>query len=70
MTVKTILLHVAAETCDPTRRAAAYALGLARAFEAYLEALVLELDVVMPRRRRHTRISTAFCQPRIPARER
>ena len=63
MTVRTILLDVAAETCGPTRR-------LARSFEAYLEALVLKLDVVMPRRRRHTRISTAFCQPRIPARER
>lgn len=49
MTIKTVLLHAAAETCDPGRSAAAYALGLARAFEAHLEALVLELDMVTPR---------------------
>jgi nucleotide-binding universal stress UspA family protein len=49
MTIKTVLLHAAAETCDPGRSAAAYALGLAGAFEAHLEALVLELDVVSPK---------------------
>lgn len=49
MTIRTVLLHAAAETLDPGRSAALYALGLARAFEAHLEALVLELDVVTPR---------------------
>lgn len=49
MTIKTILLHAAAETCDPARSAAAYAIGLAGAFDAHLEALILELDVVSPK---------------------
>lgn len=48
MTIRTILLHAAAETCDPARSAAAYAIGLAGAFDANLEALILELDVVSP----------------------
>lgn len=49
MTIQTVLLHAASETLDPDRGAARYALGLARSFEAHLEALVLELDVVTPR---------------------
>lgn len=48
MTIKTVLLHAASETLDPGRSAGAYALGLAGAFEAHLEALVLELDVITP----------------------
>ena len=49
MTIKTVLLHAASETLDPDRSAGAYALGLAGAFEAHLEALVLELDVITPK---------------------
>ena len=49
MTIKTVLLHAAAETADPGRCSAHYALGLAQAFDAHLEALVLELDVVSPK---------------------
>lgn len=49
MTIKTVLLHAASETLDPARSAGAYALGLAGAFEAHLEALVLELDVITPK---------------------
>lgn len=49
MTIKTVLLHAASETLDPARSAAAYALGLAGAFDAHLEALVLELDVITPK---------------------
>ncbi len=49
MTIRTLLLHAASETLDPSRSAAAYALGLASAFEAHLEALVFELDVTTPR---------------------
>lgn len=43
--IRTVFLHAAAETLDPGRGAALYALGLARAFDAHLEALVLQLDV-------------------------
>lgn len=49
MTIDTVLLHAASETLDPTRSAAGYALGLARAWEAHLKALVFELDVVTPK---------------------
>ena len=49
MTIRTVLLHAASETLDPGGGAAHYALGLARAFEAHLEALVFELDVTTPR---------------------
>lgn len=49
MTIQTVLLHAASETLDPDRSAGAYALGLAAAFEAHLEALVLELDVITPK---------------------
>jgi nucleotide-binding universal stress UspA family protein len=49
MTIRTVHLHAAFETLDPTRGPAAYALGLAGAFEAHLEALVLELDVITPK---------------------
>ena len=49
MTIRTVLLHAAAETLETGRGPAAYALGLARAFDAHLEALVLELDVVTPK---------------------
>lgn len=48
MTVDTIFLHAGSETCVPSRGAAYYALGLARSFDAHLEALVLDLDVVTP----------------------
>lgn len=47
--IRSVFLHAAAETVDPGRGAALYALGLARFFAAHLEALVLELDVVRPR---------------------
>lgn len=49
MTIKTILLHAASETLDPSRGAAAYALGLARAHQAHVEALVFELDMITPK---------------------
>jgi len=49
MTFRTALLHAAAETIDPGCGAPHYALGLARAFEAHLTALVLELDVATPK---------------------
>lgn len=49
MTIKTLLLHAASETCDPDRSATAYALGLARSFKAHLEGLVLQLDVTTPK---------------------
>lgn len=49
MTIKTVFLHAASETLDPGRSAAHYALGLAHHFEAHLDALVLELDVVTPK---------------------
>lgn len=49
MTIRTVFLHAASETLDPGRGAARYALGLAGAFDAHLEALVLELDVMTPR---------------------
>lgn len=49
MTIKTVLMHVASENLDPARSAGAYALGLASVFNAHLEALVLELDVITPR---------------------
>lgn len=45
MSIRTVLLHAGSETLDADRGAAAYALGLARHFEAHLEALVLELDM-------------------------
>ena len=49
MTIRSILLHVAAESCDPKRSAARYAIGLADAYDAHLDALVFELDVVTPK---------------------
>jgi nucleotide-binding universal stress UspA family protein len=49
MTIRTVLLHAASETLDPACSAGAYALGLAGAFEAHLEALVLQLDVITPK---------------------
>lgn len=49
MTIRTVFLHAAAETLDPGRSAAAYALGLADAFDAHLEALALPLDMTTPR---------------------
>lgn len=49
MTIRTVLLHTASETLDPGSAAAAYALGLARFYEAHLEALVFELDMVSPK---------------------
>lgn len=49
MTIRTLLLHAASETLNPDRSAAHYALGLARAFNSHLEALVFELDVTTPR---------------------
>lgn len=49
MTIRNVLVHVAAESCDPHRGATHYALGLAEWGEAHLEALVFELDVVTPK---------------------
>lgn len=49
MTIKSVLLHAASETLDPARSAGAYALGLAGAFDAHLEALVFKLDVITPK---------------------
>ena len=49
MTIRTVLLHAASETLDSTRGPASYALGLARAYEAHLQALVLELDMITPK---------------------
>jgi len=64
MTIETILLHAASETCDPSRGAAHYALGLARSFDAHLEALVLELDVVTPEGLRARRTTADVRAPR------
>lgn len=49
MTIRNLLLHAAAETIDPARGPAGYALDLARSVGAHLTALVFELDVVTPR---------------------
>jgi len=49
MTVQTVFLHAAAETLDPRAGATHYALGLAHAWGAHLEALILELDVITPK---------------------
>ena len=49
MMIRTVLLHAAAESCNPGRSAARYALGLSERFEAHLDALVFELDVVTPK---------------------
>ncbi len=49
MTIQSILLHAASESCDAHRGPSAFALQLAQAFEASVTALVYELDVVFPR---------------------
>lgn len=49
MTIRTVLLHAAAETLAPDSGAPSYALGLAAAFDAHLDALVLELDMTTHR---------------------
>ena len=49
MTINSILLHAAAENCEPHRGPANYAVQLARAFDAHLTALIFELDVALPR---------------------
>ena len=49
MTIRTILLHVAAETCDPMSGPGTCALGLAKTFEARLTAPIYELDMALPR---------------------
>jgi nucleotide-binding universal stress UspA family protein len=49
MTIQSLLLHAAAESCEPHCGPSAYALQLAQAFEARMTALVYELDVVLPR---------------------
>ncbi len=64
MSIDTILLHAASETCDPGRGAARYALGLARSFHAHLEALVLDLDVVTPDSLRARRAAADARAPR------
>ncbi|MFN3727735.1 MAG: universal stress protein [Allosphingosinicella sp.] len=46
MTIETVFLHAASETLEPNRGAAAYALGLARSWQAHLKALVIELDMM------------------------
>lgn len=47
--MKTILLHSAAETCEPGQGPVFYATTLAATFDAYLTALIFQLDVIMPR---------------------
>lgn len=49
MSINTILLHAAAEVCEPNCGPSAYALGLAKEFRAHLTAQVFELNVAMPR---------------------
>jgi nucleotide-binding universal stress UspA family protein len=49
MTIATVFLHVASETLDTRCGATRYALDLAHASKAHLEALVLELDVTTPK---------------------
>ncbi len=49
MTIQSILLHAASESCETHCGPSAFALQLARAFEARVTALVYELDVVFPR---------------------
>lgn len=49
MTIRSILLHTASETCDPDCGPSAFALQFAQAFDARITALVYELDVVSPR---------------------
>lgn len=49
MTIQSILLHAASESCEPRCGPSAFALQLAQAFEARVTALVYELDVVLPR---------------------
>ena len=49
MTIQSILLHAASESCEPHCGPSAFALQLAQAFEARVTALVYELDVVIPR---------------------
>lgn len=49
MTIRTVFLHAGSETLSPGRGPAAYAVGLAHAFEAHLEALILELDMTTPK---------------------
>lgn len=49
MTLASILLFSPAETADPAKGAAPYAIGLAQALDAQLTALVFTLDVTSPR---------------------
>lgn len=46
--MKSVLLHASAETCDPDRGPAHYAMTLASAFDAHITALIFELDVIGP----------------------
>lgn len=49
MTIRSVFLHAGSETLSPGRGPAAYAVGLSHAFNAHLEALILELDMTTPK---------------------